>query len=90
MSKWWRVSGPEDVLEVKEILKEQGREDLQIICKIESELGVQNLERILEVADGAMVARGDLGTEVPSEMLPIIQKKMVKTLTVFFSKKMFK
>ncbi len=73
------VSGPEDVLEVKEILKEQGREDLQIICKIESELGVQNLERILEVADGAMVARGDLGTEVPSEMLPIIQKKMVKT-----------
>ena len=73
------VSGPEDVLEVKEILKEQGREDLQIICKIESELGIQNLEKILEVSDGIMVARGDLGTEIPSEMLPIVQKRMIKT-----------
>lgn len=73
------VSGPEDVLEVKEILKEQGREDLQIICKIESELGIKNLEKILEVSDGAMVARGDLGTEIPSEMLPIAQKNIVKT-----------
>jgi pyruvate kinase len=73
------VSGPEDVLEVKEILKEHGREDLQIICKIESELGIQNLEKILEVSDGAMVARGDLGTEIPSEMLPIAQKRMIKT-----------
>lgn len=73
------VSGPEDVLEVKEILKEYGREDLQIICKIESELGIQNLEKILEVSDGVMVARGDLGTEIPSELLPIVQKKMIKT-----------
>lgn len=72
------VSGPEDVLEVKEILKEHGREDLQIICKIESELGIQNLEKILEVSDGVMVARGDLGTEIPSEMLPIVQKRMIK------------
>ncbi len=73
------VSGPEDVLEVKEILKEHGREDLQIICKIESELGIKNLEKILEVSAGIMVARGDLGTEIPSEMLPIVQKDMVKT-----------
>lgn len=73
------VSGPEDVLEVKEILKEHGREDLQIICKIESELGIKNLEKILEVSDGAMVARGDLGTEIPSEMLPIAQKNIIKT-----------
>lgn len=73
------VSGPEDVLEVKEILKEHGREDLQIICKIESELGIQNLEKILEVSAGIMVARGDLGTEIPSEMLPIVQKDMIKT-----------
>ena len=73
------VSCPEDVLEVKEILKEQKREDLQIICKIESELGIKNLEEILNVSDGAMVARGDLGTEIPSEMLPIVQKKMIKT-----------
>lgn len=73
------VSEPANVLEVKEILKEHGREDLQIICKIESELGIKNLEEILKVSDGIMVARGDLGTEVPSEELPIIQKQMVKT-----------
>ena len=61
------VSSREDVLEIKEILKEHGREDLQIICKIESELGVKNLESILEEAAGIMVARGDLGTEMASE-----------------------
>lgn len=73
------VSSKEDVLEVKEILKEHGREDLQIICKIESALGIENLEDILSVSDGVMVARGDLGTEVPSEMVPIYQKQMINT-----------
>jgi len=72
------VSTKEDVLEVKELLKEYGREDIQIICKIESALGIENLESILEVSAGAMVARGDLGTEIPSELVPIEQKKMVK------------
>lgn len=73
------VSCKEDVLEIKEILKQHNREDLQIICKIESDLGIKNLESILEVSDGVMVARGDLGTEIPSEMLPIVQKQMVAT-----------
>lgn len=73
------VSSKEDVLEIKEIIKEHGREDLQIICKIESQLGIDNLVEILEVSDGIMVARGDLGTEVQSELLPIIQKEMVAT-----------
>lgn len=73
------VSSKEDVLEIKEILKQHNREDLQIICKIESDLGIKNLESILEVSDGVMVARGDLGTEIPSEMLPIVQKQMIKT-----------
>ena len=73
------VSTKEDVLEVKEILKEHNREDLQIICKIESALGIENLENILSVSDGVMVARGDLGTEVPSEMVPIYQKQMINT-----------
>ena len=73
------VSCKEDVLEIKEILKQHNREDLQIICKIESDLGIKNLESILEVSDGVMVARGDLGTEIPSEMLPIVQKQMVET-----------
>lgn len=73
------VSSPEDVLEIKEILKSYGREDLQIICKIESDLGIKNLEEILKVSDGIMVARGDLGTEIPSEKLPIVQKNMIST-----------
>ena len=73
------VSCKEDVLEIKEILKQHNREDLQIICKIESDLGIKNLESILEVSDGVMVARGDLGAEIPSEMLPIVQKQMIKT-----------
>lgn len=73
------VSTAEEVLEVKELLKEYGREDLQIICKIESALGIENLEAILDVSAGAMVARGDLGTEIPSELVPIEQKKMIST-----------
>ena len=73
------VSCKEDVLEIKEILKQHNREDLQIICKIESDIGIKNLESILEVSDGVMVARGDLGTEIPSEMLPIVQKQMIAT-----------
>jgi len=73
------VSSKEDVLEIKKILKEYNREDLQIICKIESDLGIQNLESILSVSDGIMVARGDLGTEILSEKLPIVQKRIIKT-----------
>lgn len=73
------VSTKENVLEVKEILKSYGREDLQIICKIENQLGLDNLEEILEVSDGIMYARGDLGSEIPSEMLPIVQKQVIKT-----------
>ncbi len=72
------VSTKEDVLEVKEILKENNRTDLQIICKIESQLGIDNLEEILSESDGIMVARGDLGTEIQSELLPIVQKQMIR------------
>lgn len=73
------VSSKEDVLEIRELLKEYGRYDLQIICKIESGLGLENLEEILKVSDGVMVARGDLGTEVSYAKLPIIQKEIIKT-----------
>lgn len=71
------VSCKEDVLEIKELLKEYHREDLQIICKIESDLGIKNIVSILEVSDGIMVARGDLGTEIASERLPIVQKELI-------------
>ena len=73
------VSCKEDDLEIKEILKQHNREDLQIICKIESDLGITNLREILEVSDGVMVARGDLGTEVSYAKLPILQKRIIKT-----------
>ena len=71
------VSTKEDVLEIKEILREHDRLDLKIICKIESELGIKNLEEILEVSDGVMVARGDLGVEIPFGEVPIWQKKII-------------
>ncbi len=71
------VSCKEDVLEVRKILKEKNREDLKIISKIESTTGVENLKSIIEVSDGIMVARGDLGVEVPMEELPIIQNEII-------------
>ena len=73
------VSCVEDVLEARQILKEQNREDLKIISKIESMTGIENLEAIVEESDGIMVARGDLGVEVPMTMLPIYQKQIIKT-----------
>ena len=66
----------EDILEVRQILKEHGN-DMKIIAKIENMQGIQNLEEILRVADGVMVARGDMGVEIPLEEVPIIQKKMI-------------
>lgn len=72
------VSCVEDVLAVKAIIKEQNREDIQIISKIESMTGIENLDAILEESDGVMVARGDLGVEVPMTMLPIYQKQIIK------------
>ena len=72
------VSCKEDVLAVREILKEHGKEEMPIICKIENQLGVDNLEEILEVSEGIMVARGDLGTETCMETLPLVQKDMIK------------
>ena len=69
----------DDVLAIRQILKEEGREDIQIIPKIENQEGFDNLEEILEVADGVMVARGDLGVDVSLELVPIYQKKIIKT-----------
>lgn len=77
------VSTKEDVLEAREILKQCGREDMQIISKIESTTGVDNLDSIIEVSDGIMVARGDLGVEVPLEQLPIFQKMIVRRCREF-------
>lgn len=67
-----------DMRELKAILKKCGREDVQIIAKIENMDGVRNIEEILDETAGVMVARGDLGVEVPFEMLPQIQKELIK------------
>lgn len=67
----------EDILEVRQILREH-ESDMKIIAKIENMQGIQNLEEILQVSDGIMVARGDMGVEIPLEEVPILQKKMIK------------
>ena len=72
------VSCKEDVLEAREIAKQCNREDIKLIAKIESTTGVENLDSIIDVADGIMVARGDLGVEVPMQQLPKYQKLMVE------------
>lgn len=72
------VSSKEDILEVREILKSCGREDLKVISKVESHTAISNLDDIVEASDGIMVARGDLGVEVPMAELPILQKLMVE------------
>ena len=72
------VSCKEDVLAAREILKEYNREDMKVISKIESTTGVENLDSIIDVSDGIMVARGDLGVEVPMQQLPRYQKEMIQ------------
>ncbi|MEC0211135.1 pyruvate kinase [Paenibacillus ehimensis] len=67
-----------DVLEIREILDRHNATHIQIISKIENQEGVENLDEILEVSDGLMVARGDLGVEIPAEDVPIVQKAMIK------------
>lgn len=67
----------EDILEVRKILDEHGAKT-KIIAKIENMQGIRNLNEILEVSDGIMVARGDMGVEIPMEEVPVIQKKMIK------------
>lgn len=71
------VRSSEDVLEIRRIL--EGRNvDIDIIAKIESQEGVDNLDNIIKVADGVMVARGDLGVEIPAEEVPLVQRNIVE------------
>lgn len=67
-----------DVIEIRKILEENNASDIQIISKIENQEGVENINSILQVSDGIMVARGDMGVEIPSEEVPIVQKMIIK------------
>ncbi|MCC5814027.1 MAG: pyruvate kinase [Leptospira sp.] len=71
------VRSPDDVVELRKIIEEKGAH-AQIVSKIEDQEGVKNLDEIIAVSDGVMVARGDLGVEVALEELPIIQRRIIK------------
>ncbi|TLG72485.1 pyruvate kinase [Culicoidibacter larvae] len=69
---------PEDVIEIRELLNANGGEHIQIIPKIENQESVDKIEEIVAVSEGIMVARGDLGVEVPAEDVPVMQKHIIK------------
>ena len=68
----------EDILDIRKILHEKNGEGINIIAKIENMQGVENCESILRVADGIMIARGDMGVEIPLEEVPVIQKELIR------------
>ncbi|MDY3947685.1 MAG: pyruvate kinase [Ezakiella sp.] len=72
----------EDVLSIRKILEENGGYNIGIISKIENREGVDNMDDILEVSDGIMVARGDLGVEIPPQEIPHVQKELIKKCNI--------
>lgn len=72
------VQNKEDILQLRRLLDKNGGEDIKIIAKIENTQGVDNIDEIIEVSDGIMIARGDMGVEIPYEEVPIIQKMIIK------------
>lgn len=71
-----------DVLEIRQLLEKNNAAHIQIISKIENQQGIDNLDEILEVSDGLMVARGDLGVEIPAEDVPLAQKRMIEKCNI--------
>lgn len=67
-----------DVMEIRSLLEKNGGTTIQIIPKIENQEGVDNIDEIITVSDGLMVARGDLGVEIPAEEVPMVQKELIK------------
>ncbi|MGL4589959.1 MAG: pyruvate kinase [Mycoplasmatales bacterium] len=67
-----------DVEEIRDVIRAQGNDNVQILSKIENQESVENIDEIIEASDGIMVARGDLGVEVPAEDVPVIQKMIIE------------
>lgn len=67
-----------DVIEIKKVLEKFGGSDIKVIAKIENRQGVDNVDDIIKVSDGIMIARGDLGVEIPVEEVPVVQKMLIK------------
>lgn len=72
------VRRAKDVLEIRELLEKNNGAHIQIIPKIENQEGVDNIDEIIQVSDGLMVARGDLGVEIPAEEVPLVQKSLIQ------------
>lgn len=72
------IRSADHVLAIKKLLDEEGKADIGVIAKIENRQGVQNFDSIVQVADGIMVARGDLGVEMPLTQVPRLQKMMIR------------
>ena len=77
------VSCKQDLIDVRDYMKEIGAENIELIAKIENQSGVDNIEEICQYCDGIMVARGDMGVEIPFEHLPAIQKKLITKCRMF-------
>ncbi|ABB56130.1 pyruvate kinase [Synechococcus elongatus] len=72
------VRNPQDVLEIKELISRAGK-SVPVIAKIEKHEAIEQMEAVLSLCDGVMVARGDLGVELPAEEVPILQKRLIRT-----------
>ena len=72
------VRKAQDVLDIREILEEKDMTHVQIFPKIESQEGIDNIDEIIKVSDGVMIARGDMGVEIPAELVPMVQKRIIK------------
>ena len=76
------VRKADDVREIRRVLDKNGGSDIHIIAKIENQEGINNIDEIIDVADGIMIARGDLGVEIPVQEVPLVQKQIISKCNI--------